>query len=79
MPNRRYMSRESLKLIWTHAEDDVRKNCYYCRKCEKCKKFCDIRDECKAKDLRSINKEVNNWEVIYRGKKNIHFKLNPRD
>ena len=68
------MARESLKLIWTHAEDDVMKICFYCRKCEKCNKFYEIMDECKAKDLLSFNIEVKNWEVIYRGK-NKHFKI----
>ena len=78
MPNQRFMSRESLKLIWTHAEDDVMKSYFYCRKCEKCNNFYDIMDECKAKYLLSFNKEVKNWEAVYRGK-NKHFKIKPRD
>ena len=61
-----------------HAEDDVLKICFYCRKCEKCNKFYETMDECKAKGLLSFNKEVKNWEVIYRGK-NKHFSIRPRD
>ena len=75
---RRFMSRESLKLIWMHAEDDVTKSCFYCRKCEKCIKFYEIMSECKKKGFLSFNIEVNNWEVTYRGKKNKHFKIKLR-
>ena len=79
MPNRRFMLREFLKLIWMNAEDDVMKSCFYCRKCGKCNKFYEIMDECNAKGFLSFNKEVKNYEVIYRGKKNKHFKIKPRD
>ena len=65
MPNRRFMSRESLKLIWAHAEEDVKKSCFYCSKCEKCNKFYEIMGECKAKGLLCFNMEVKNWEAIY--------------
>ena len=56
MPNSRFMLRESLKLIWMHAEDDVMKRVFYCKKCEKCNKFYVIMNECKAKGLLSIYK-----------------------
>lgn len=39
MPNQHFMSRESLQLIWLHAEEDVMENCFYCKKCKKCDKF----------------------------------------
>ena len=78
MPNRRFMSRESLKLIWIHAEDDLMKSCFYCKKCKKCNKIYEIRDECKAKGFLSFNKEVKNLEVMYR-RKNKHIKIKPRD
>ena len=54
------------------------KSCFYCRKCEKCIKFYEIMNEYKAKGLLTFNKELKNWEVIYRGK-NKHFKIKPRD
>ena len=73
------MSREFLQLIWMYAEDDVMKSCYYCRKCERCYKFYEIMNECKAKGFLSFNKEVKNCEVIYRKKKNKPFKIKPRD
>lgn len=80
MPNhRRFISRESLKLIWMRAEDDVMKICFYCNKCEKCNKFYKIMPECKKEGFLSFNKEVNNWEVTYRGKKNRYFKIKLRD
>ena len=72
------MSRESLKLIWTHAEDDVMKSCFYCKNCGKCDKFYKIMNECKTKGFLCFNKEVKCWEVIYRGK-NKHFEIKPRD
>ena len=31
MSHRRFMSRESLKLIWMHAEGDVMKSCFIVR------------------------------------------------
>ena len=49
MSKRHVMSRKSLKLIGIHAEEDVMKSCFYCRKCEKCNKFYEIMTECKAK------------------------------
>ena len=72
------MLRESVKLVWMHAEDDVMKNCFYCKNCEKCNKFYEIMTECQAKGLLSFNKDVQNWEVMRRGK-NKHFKIRPRD
>ena len=37
-------------------------------------------DECKTNGLMSFNKEVKNWEVIYRGnEKHKHLKIKPRD
>ena len=72
MSNRRFMSIESLKLIWMHAEDDVMKSCFCCKKCEKRKKFYKIRNECETKGFLSFDKEVTSWEVIYR-EKNKHF------
>ena len=69
MSHQRFMSRESLKLIWMQAEDDVVKSCFYCKKCEECDKFYKIMNECKAKGFLSFTKEVKCWEVIYRGKK----------
>ena len=55
------MSRESLKLIWMRAQDDViSKSCFYCKKCEKCNKLYEIKDECKVKGFLSFNKEVRN-------------------
>ena len=59
MPHKRIMSRESLKLVWIHAEDDVMKSCFYCKKCEKCNKFYTIMNECKAKGFLSFIEEVN--------------------
>ena len=80
MAHQRFMWRESLKLTWIPAEDDVMKNCFYCKNCEKCNKFYETMDECKRKGLVSYNKEVKNWEVIYRGNgNNKHFKIKPRD
>ena len=74
------MSRESLKLIWMDAEDDVMQSYLYCKKCQKCNNFYEIMDECKTNGLMSFNKEVKNWEVIYRGnEKHKHFKIKPRD
>ena len=35
--------------------------------------------ECQAKGFLSFNKEVKNWEVIYKGKKNKQFKIKSRD
>ena len=78
MPNRRFMLRESLQLIWMCADDDKMNSCFYCRKCEKCNKFYEIMNECKVKRFLSFNKEVKNWEVIHRGK-NKHFKIKPGD
>ena len=78
MPNRRFMLRESLKLIWKDAENDVMKSCFYCKKCEKCKRFYEIRDECETKGFLSFRKEVLSCKVIYRGK-NKYFKIKPRD
>ena len=72
MSLRRFMSRESLKLIWMHAEDDVMKSCFYCKKCEKRDKFYKIMNERKAKGFLSFNKEVKCSEVMYRGK---NFKI----
>ena len=72
------MSRESLKSIWIHAEEDVMKSYFYCRKCAKCSKFYDIMTECKSKGLLSFHNEVKNWEVMRR-EKNKHFKIKPRD
>ena len=79
MPNRRFMSRKSLKLIWMYAEDDVMERCSYCRKCKKCNEFYETMNECKTKGFLSFNKEVKNWEVIYRVKINKLFKIKPRD
>ena len=79
MPNhQRFVPREFLKLIWMHAEDDVMKSCFYCKMCQKCNKFHEIRNECNAKDFLTFNKEVKNWKVTHRGK-NKHFKIIPRD
>ena len=78
MSHRSFMSRESLKLIWMHAQDDVTKSCFYCKKCEKCNKLYEIKDECKVKGFLSFNKEVRNRGVMHKGK-NRHFKINPRD
>ena len=57
------MSGEFLQLIWMYAEDDVMKSCYYCRKCERCYKFYEIMNECKAKGFLSFNKEVKNAKL----------------
>ena len=78
MSHRCIMLRESLKLIWIHAEDDVMNSCFYCKKCEKCDKFYKIINECKAKGFLSFSKEVKCWEVNYTGR-NKHFKIKPRD
>ena len=72
MSKRDVISRESLKLIWIRAEEDVMKSCFYCRKCAKCSKFYEIMTECKAKGLLSFNKEVKNWEVIFIKKRLQH-------
>ena len=71
MPNhRRFMSRESLKLIWMNAETEMRMSgCHYSKKCKLCDKYFEIMNECKAKGLLTFNKEVETWEVMYRGKK----------
>ena len=53
--HRRFMLRESLKLIWIKAENDVMKSCFYCKKCEMCDKFYKIMNECKAKGFLSFN------------------------
>ena len=68
MSYRRFMSRESLKLIWIQAEDDVMKSCFYCKKCEKCGKFYKIMNECKTKGFLGFNKKVKCREVMYTGK-----------
>ena len=78
MSRRHVMSRESLKSIWTRAEEDGMKSCFFCRKCAKCSKFYDIITECKAKGLLSFNKDVKNSKVMRRGR-NKHFKIKPRD
>ena len=72
MSNKCLMSIESLKLTWMPDEDDVMKSCFYCKRCEKRKKFYKIRNECETKGFLSFNKEVTSWEVIYR-EKNKHF------
>ena len=53
--HRRFMLRESLKLIWIKAENDVMKSCFYCKKCETCDKFYKIMNECKAKGFVRFN------------------------
>ena len=78
MSKQHVTSRESLKLIWIRAEENVMKSCFYCRKCANCSKFYEIMIECKVKGVLSFNKEVKNWEVMHKGK-NKHFKLKPRD
>ena len=80
MLNRCFISRESIKLIWIHAEESVMKSCFYCKKCDKCNKYDEIRNECETKEFNSFNKEVRNWEVMYRGNgKHKHLKIKPRD
>ena len=51
MSKRDVISRDSLKLIWIRAEEDVMKSCFYCRKCAKCSKFYEIMTERKAKKV----------------------------
>ena len=78
MPNHRcFMSREPLKLIWMNAETEMwMSGCHYCKKCKFCNKYFEIMNECEAKELLTFNKEVETWEVMYRGK-NKHFKVKP--
>ena len=78
MSHRRIMSRESLKLIWMRAEEDVMKSCFYCKKCEKCDKFFKIKNEYDAKGFRSFNKDINCLKVMYGGR-NKQFKVKPRN
>ena len=52
--------------------------CHYGKKCKLCDKYLKIMNECKAKELLTFNKEVETWELMYRGK-NKHFKVKPRD
>ena len=78
MPNQCFMSRESVKLIWMQARNDVTNGCLYCKNFEQCNKLYGIMIECKAKSLLNFNKVVKNWEVMRR-EKNNHFKIKPRD
>ena len=78
MSKRHAVSRESSKLIWMCAEEDVVNCCFYCRKCAKCSKFYESMTECMAKGLLSFIKEVMNLKVVRRGK-NKHFKIKPKD
>ena len=72
------MSRESLKLIWMNAENEMwMGGCRYCKKCKLCNKYFEIMNECKTKGLLTFHKEVKAYEVMYRGK-NKHFKVKPR-
>ena len=40
------------------AESKVIQGCYYCKKCENCKKFFEIENECNAEGLSTFNKEI---------------------
>ena len=79
MPNHRsFMSSEPLKLIWMNAETEMwMSGFHYCKKCKLYDKYFEIMNECKPKRLLTFNKEVETWEVMYRGKNN-YLKVKPR-
>ena len=61
-----------------NAETDIKMSgCHYCKKCKLSDKYFEIMNECEAMELLTFSKEVDTWEVMYRGK-NKRFKVKPR-
>ena len=74
-----FLQRDFLREIAIKAENYVKNVCWYCKLCEKHKRFYSVRNELKKKGFNSFNKDVLFWDVIDRDRftatplKYLHF------